>query len=394
MDPAEPFPVADDSDLSSIDVPIDEISRGVLGCGGIEGSNWTIQELERRFPPLPRNGCLDVKRVLQAIFLLFLYGYALLVGLLLVFGPRLEGHWIVATLNSVRFYWLSPAWFLLILVALTRRRALLLLYLVIVASWGLAFGELWLPRFDLPDLSGDPLKVMSYNVLVINRSEEQVVAVIEESGADLVGFQEMNPTIATALVRRLSDRYPYHHLDVENAVLSRYPVERREVALPAAWGELSPPQVYALSIDGRETTWINTHHFAPMAITGDHAEGWILENRRLQAEAVASFARSEIEVAGRPVLFTTDLNATDQNGVHGVIASVLSDAWREAGTGLGLTWRYQNQLMRLPLSAWFARIDFVFHSDHWLTESVRVGPWDGRSDHRPVMATLRWRVGE
>jgi endonuclease/exonuclease/phosphatase (EEP) superfamily protein YafD len=34
------------------------------------------------------------------------------------------------------------------------------------------------------------------------------------------------------------------------------------------------------------------------------------------------------------------------------------------------------------------RIDYVFYSSHWRAAAARLGPWDGGSDHRPVVAEL------
>jgi endonuclease/exonuclease/phosphatase (EEP) superfamily protein YafD len=37
---------------------------------------------------------------------------------------------------------------------------------------------------------------------------------------------------------------------------------------------------------------------------------------------------------------------------------------------------------------WLLRIDYIFHSRDWRTHWARIGPWDGVSDHRPVLARL------
>ena len=110
--------------------------------------------------------------------------------------------------------------------------------------------------------------------------------------------------------------------------------------------------------------------------------------RQQQVVTVAEFAREELGLR-RPVIITTDLNATDQNGVYRIIRSVMRDAWREAGWGLGLTWRFQHQVSAIGPVGWLARIDHVFHSDDWTTVGARLGQWDGRSDHRPIIATLQ-----
>ena len=42
----------------------------------------------------------------------------------------------------------------------------------------------------------------------------------------------------------------------------------------------------------------------------------------------------------------------------------------------------------MDVPRWLIRIDYVFHSRHWRAVSARNGRIDGKSDHRPVIATL------
>jgi endonuclease/exonuclease/phosphatase (EEP) superfamily protein YafD len=96
-----------------------------------------------------------------------------------------------------------------------------------------------------------------------------------------------------------------------------------------------------------------------------------------------------------PLIAPVDFNATDRNTAYRMIVSELSDSWREVGWGFGHTFPGSNgfgsrfHFMGVPLPRWLLRIDYVFHSEHWQAESAVVGPWDGVSDHRPVVVTLR-----
>src|SRR5690606_32794492 len=36
------------------------------------------------------------------------------------------------------------------------------------------------------------------------------------------------------------------------------------------------------------------------------------------------------------------------------------------------------------------RIDYVFHSEEWRALDARIRPWDGESDHRPVLVRLAY----
>ena len=79
----------------------------------------------------------------------------------------------------------------------------------------------------------------------------------------------------------------------------------------------------------------------------------------------------------------------------------MHDAWREAGWGFGHTFPGEPTperggsrpvLLGVPVPTWLVRIDYIFHSDALVTIAARVGPGDGDSDHRPVVATLSFRL--
>ncbi len=332
----------------------------------------------------------DISRSSWAAKIAWLYLVAALalLGLGWVLEDRVS---LLTTLTSLRFYWLAPSVLLPLVALAVSRRWLFALGLVPVGVFVWLFGGLWLPPQRAADPDRPTLSVASYNVLVLNQNLPGVVKTIRATGADVIGFQELGPEIADGLRIHLIDAYPFQITDVENGVISRYPITRTHSTLGGTWGPDSPPQVYRLDVQGQTVTMINTHQFAPITFDLSYAVPWVLRMRRQQAEIVADFARGE-QRQGRPVIMTTDLNATDQNSVHRIIGGVLRDAWREAGWGLGLTWRFQHQLPVIGPSTWLARIDHVFFSDDWTAVDARLGPWDGRSDHRPVVATLQWRV--
>lgn len=91
--------------------------------------------------------------------------------------------------------------------------------------------------------------------------------------------------------------------------------------------------------------------------------------------------RKMIEGEEIPVIVFGDLNSTPHNWVYGQMTDILRDTFDEAGDGWGMTYH-----TRAP----FARIDYVFVSDHW--EIVDADVVDAYlSDHLPVVARLRWR---
>ncbi|MBK7782061.1 MAG: endonuclease/exonuclease/phosphatase family protein [Ardenticatenia bacterium] len=318
--------------------------------------------------------------------------YLITVFALVTLDWALDGRvWWLETLTSLRFYWLAPVVVVPLVAFAAARRRLLVAGLGAVALFSWLFGGLWLSRHTVAESGRPSLTVASYNALVISQNVPGVISTIRETDADVIGFQELGPDIAAGIRGQLAEEYPFQILDVENAVISRFPITRTHTTLPGTWGPDSPPQVYRIDFRGTPVTLINTHQFASITFDLRYAVPWVLQMRQQQAETVAEFARQEIG-RRRPVIMTTDLNATDQNGVHRIIRRVMHDAWREAGWGLGLTWRSQHQVPAIGPIGWLARIDHVFHSNDWTTVSARLGQWDGRSDHRPVIARLQLRA--
>lgn len=115
--------------------------------------------------------------------------------------------------------------------------------------------------------------------------------------------------------------------------------------------------------------------------------------REKQAQALADFALAH----PGPLIFAGDLNATDQNEAHAILVCTMHDAWGDAGWGLGHTFPGEPTpdvggsrpvVLGIPVPKWLVRIDYIFHSDAFVTLDARLGPGDAGSDHRPVVATL------
>jgi endonuclease/exonuclease/phosphatase family metal-dependent hydrolase len=48
----------------------------------------------------------------------------------------------------------------------------------------------------------------------------------------------------------------------------------------------------------------------------------------------------------------------------------------------------QSHSWGVPVPPWFVRIDYLFTAGEIVCLDASVGPWDGVSDHRAVVATL------
>lgn len=296
--------------------------------------------------------------------------------------------WWMYVLNALSFYWFVP-WLLVLPVAWKMRRPATWIATGLVFLLALFFhGRQFIPwRVAQPSSTGHTLTVMSYNVLGFNFHTKEVTDAILASDADVVSLQELNPQVARAIRENLSATYPYQQLDALDSVfgsgvISRYPLHLTGETLPGSW--VGTPQVLSLTVDGKSITLVNTHVFASHPDYPEIMEASISERER-QARDIKSFAEQH---AG-PLIVTMDFNSTAQNTSYQILSSALTDSWLEAGVGPGNTFpNFMARGARPALPLWLIRIDYVFHSAQLRAIDAQIGPADGFSDHRPVIARL------
>ena len=295
-------------------------------------------------------------------------------------------------LNAGAIYLFLPLPVLALLAAFSRRREAWGYVAGGVLLWAVAFLPTYVPAPISPS-TGPSLTAASYNVLGYNDQPDAVIAALREMDVDVVGFQELSPLMAEALSQHLSDAYPYQILDPQPSVtgmgvISRYPLIDTGQTLPGGW--VGRPQVVRLDFDGTPVTILNFHAYpysaAPPGLDSFAARlTWNVRAREAQVQAVRDFVAAN----PGPLVAMTDLNATDQNRAYRNLTRSLNDGWAGAGWGPGHTFPGDSTLNGRSLPNWLARIDYVFHSDHWQATSAQVGPWDGASDHQPVLVTLQ-----
>jgi vancomycin resistance protein VanJ len=334
------------------------------------------------------------RRWLRAAALTLAWGYLLGLGGWFVASRALgDRTWWLFFLNALALYLFAPLPALGLVAALVRQRALWLGLAAGVALFLALYGGLWLPRPAAAAAAGPALTVMTYNVLGHNACPECVVATIRAGGADLVTLQELAPPVAAAIARDLIAEYPYQVLDPREGVvgmgaISRLPLRATGETLPGAW--VGRPQILMLDFGGTEVLVVNAHPFAthlgpPAAIERT------VRDRYAQAQALVAFARTH----PGPLLYPSDCNLSGQNADYRLLATAWRDAWPAAGRGFGHTYpgadfsgRGRFTFGPLVVPRWLVRIDYIWHSPHWRATGARVGPWDGHSDHRPVVARL------
>ncbi len=288
--------------------------------------------------------------------------------------------WPVEAISAYLHLLLLPAIPLLFLALLLKSRHTAVLLGVGGIAYLLLFGAMFLPGFSRIDLPAD-LTVMTYNTGKGQAPWEDLERTIRESGADIVAIQE-SVTEEVPLYRRdLSDLYPYqvfYGSGLEGVgMLSRHPI------LDEGLKYLASPRPYLvadLEIGKRTLTVISGH---PPVIFGP---GAAKDKGRADYGMMADWA---VEQGNTIVL--ADLNVSDQNAGYAVLMQrELTDAHRESGFGLGLTYP------RRFTSRWSTpviRIDYILTTPELQPVESWVGE-DGGSDHLPVLAKIAWFGGD
>jgi endonuclease/exonuclease/phosphatase (EEP) superfamily protein YafD len=332
--------------------------------------------------------------------------YSYLIGLAgwlllhIMFGDR---WWWLFLLTSLGIYLFVPLALVPLVALLGRRYELWVGFAAGVLVWGVLYGGAFFAT--APVQAQEPaqareLSIMSYNMLRHNHNPEPLIAAVRAANVDVVAIQELNVPIAEALVHELGAAYPYQVLDpgVERAgmgVISRYPLVDTGDTLPGAW--IGTPQILKLDFAGMQVTVFNVHTISTSLGYGGNLriDPARIEETIREREAQVRTLVAAAEAQGGPVLAVGDFNTGDRSDAYTIATASLADAWSEAGSGLGHTFpgaatpgSSRPAVVGIRIPKWLIRIDYIFHSAHWSATDAALGPWDGVSDHRPVIARL------
>lgn len=223
--------------------------------------------------------------------------------------------------------------------------------------------------------SGGPtLTVVFLNLDLEHPEPERVVSYLRDVAPDVVLLMELTARWQEALDEALRP-YPHRVTAIRESpfglgLFSRRPLVDADVVTP---GEGMPTVVAAVTLDGRDLTFVGAHPFPPIREGGTRI-------RDRQLIAVGELAGS---IEG-PVLVIGDLNTTPFSSVWPRLmeASGLPDPDR--GAGVGATWPAGlPAILRLPL-------DHALPSPEIRVVRRVIGP-DVGSDHRPVEVEVSLR---
>jgi vancomycin resistance protein VanJ len=320
------------------------------------------------------------------------YGLFTLVALFLrVFVG--EGWMPVAVINSGLHLIFMPALILFpSMLVLRRSRATVLVapaFSLFIAWYGMFF----IPRTVTPSPDAETIRLFTYNLHAERALFAPMVAVIRESGADVVALQEMTQEATAYFEAELADLYPYRALHsfpnwyYGRGILSRYPILEDH-----AWPETAPITVrlqrVSLDVAGRPVAVYNFHAPPSYPIWG---EGYDIRPRAEQIADLLELAEAEPGA----VLLMGDFNTTYLDENYQQIVRQFADTHYEVGWGLGFTnpdWRYENAREGSPLIPPYNRLDYIFHSPHFRAIESRVWDDSGGSDHLPMYAVVEFLV--
>lgn len=322
---------------------------------------------------------------------LYIIGLALFIVAKLAFGEQWK---IIAIGNSVLHLLLLAAIVWLPITAMRRRWSIAALTLLPVLFFITSYGEMFIPRTAAAPDDSPRLKVMTYNIHGEMQVLRPMLAVIQESGADVVAIQELSSTAADYFATELGETYPYHafHISEDNSVigqgvLSRYPITEDDYWRNDHLPEHLAHQRVEIELEGVPLILYNAHPIHPIMKSGQ------LFNVNLRTEEIRSVLNRASQDSGA-VLIVGDFNMADQSDDYAQITRVYTDAYCEAGWGLGFTFPDFSaanatpfDLIALPIRP-IVRLDYIFHSDSITTLTAQVWHTSGGSDHRPVTAEL------
>ncbi len=311
-----------------------------------------------------------------------------------------DSRWWMFVLNSVAPYLFLPVPFVLLAGLRWRRWGLFASALVPAAVFFTLFGQALVPREvkvePVPD--GTPtLTLLTFNVHAENDDPEAVARAVLSADADVVALQELSVAMAGALRRLMSDAYPYDDLVLASGwdglgVFSKVPLT--PLLRPLEGMGRRNPQLTQLGLPWGDVVLINVHNLSIPRTLPDWPSEITYSTR--QRERVAESIRQFALQRDRPLIAAGDFNSTPRSAAYETVTTVLSDAWLEAGFGFGQTFPggpRKPTPFGVPVPNWLLRIDYVFHSEEWRALDARIGPWDGGSDHRPLLVRLAF-VGE
>ena len=279
--------------------------------------------------------------------------------------PNTVGH--LGSLLEAFLPWLGLAVPVLLILALLRRSATALVFLLLPAAvWANLFGALFLPG----DRGAHDITAVQHNVSDENTVPVGTAEALVEAAPELIALEELTPPASALYEKALAPDYPYHAVEGTVGLWSKYPladVRRLDIkpkgieegwsrglraAARTPWGETAVYVAHLPSVRVRRTGFDS---------------GWRDESAELLGAAIAAEKLDKVILLG-------DFNSTvDDRGLAPVTSQMNPQA--------------QDFAFSWPAVFPVSRIDHIMTRSATVTD-IRTLPATG-SDHLPIAAGIK-----
>ena len=273
---------------------------------------------------------------------------------------------------------------------LRRIRPLLLIGIVFVIALTSVQNGVQRQRIAAQDAA--TITILTYNVSDDNEEVDDLIPWLNQQTADVMALQEVSLGWDERMADALAATYPYHSAYMDTVNWRATITFSRTPFLQTASLDALESVYTQLCLGGRTIDFYNVSLDTPFSegnrdITGiSFLDLSLRYNEDHQIEQVEQLLAA-LDESAAPVILAGDFNLTDQSLSYRLLAARFADSFDEAGSGSGLTWpaaaKYDLPSFIPPL----LRIDYVWHSDQFETQSASVANGVG-SDHLPVLVQL------
>jgi endonuclease/exonuclease/phosphatase (EEP) superfamily protein YafD len=339
---------------------------------------------------------IKLYRFFQLIAQLLAYTYSALIAsyliLRLIFWDSL---WQVGFAGDFVPWILLPIFLLPILAFFVIKKRWFAIVSSVACIWLLGWLHLTYFSPQPANISNSPLsvKVFSANFGWHTKSPEPLIKLIQSEKPDLICLQEIGGKDTETVFSKLAALYPHHRGREYHVILSRYPIRSFQGLHLGAGKE--PQERAIIEINQQDVVLYNISTTPP----------WIRKQKILPFLTIPVYDYPErpkqikdlvrrLQKETLPVIAAGDFNFTEQSQDYHELKTVVRDAFRTAGWGLGFTWpsgwnlNLFNQKLKGELNFPLVKLDYVWYSPHWGAKSAKVFPTIG-SEHLPVGAELQ-----
>ncbi len=320
------------------------------------------------------------RRVLMNAYIVIVGAYGLNVSLLLIARAIVGERWnIIGLMNSYLHLLILPAVILLPISLILRRRWLVIELAAPFFFFISIYGGQFLPRSLAAPAEAPRLRVLSFNINKDNQHTTDVIEIIKTTDADVVAIQELSPWMASSFDDQLAALYPYRAFHPQTdfsgqGMLSRFPLSD-----DTFWQINLGHQSTQIDLNGQPISFYNVHPVHPLR--GLHFDGI---SRAEEVDEILSRTTS----INDPLLIAGDFNMTNLSDDYARVANRYGDTYQQVGWGMGFGFPNFANAFNIKYLPPIARIDYIFHDEHFQPLEMQVLPTSGGSDHYPVVATF------